>query len=278
MFLDGKRVYLVNEDVGLQLVDVSNPSAPRVIGSYRPKAFLGPVAAAGIHAYIVEKGRLLQVLDVANPAEPRVIASYKLPRDVRGLAVADKRVYASTSNSLHILDVSDPASPKQIGVCGGLKLAGRVTVAGKHAYVAADFNGMRVIDVSNLARPKEVGSFEGPGNVTRIAVTTRYAYLADYSGGLYIVDIADPTKPRRVGRHGDFVVGDVAVAGNHVLLAAGALDVIDVSEPGRPREACSFSRKDSDTAWSVAVSGNHVYSISDAGFFVFRLTPAAASR
>jgi hypothetical protein len=143
--------------------------------------------------------------------------------------------------------------------------------------VSADFNGMRVIDVSSPARPAEVGSFTGPGNVTKVAVTDRYAYLANYSGGLYIVDVSNPRKPKQVGRHGDFIVGDVAVVGDHVLLAAGELDVIDVSRPNRPREAARFSQKDCDTAWSVAAAADCVYTISDAGLFVFRLTVSAVS-
>ena len=137
---------------------------------------------------------------------------------------------------------------------------------------------MRIIDVSNPARPKEIGSFEGPGNVTKIAVADNYAYLADYSGGLYIVDISNPKKPRQLGQYGDFVVGDVAVTGNYALLAAGELDVVDVAKPDRPRQAGSFSQQDCDTAWSVAVAGDYVYTISDAGLFVFLLRKPAAAR
>jgi hypothetical protein len=144
--------------------------------------------------------------------------------------------------------------------------------------VAADFNGMRIIDVSSPAKPREVGSFEGPGNVTQITVVGKCAYLADYSGGVYLVDISDPRTPRQVSRYGDFIVGDVAVAGNYALLAAGELHVIDVARPDRPREAGRFSQQDCDTAWSVAVAGDAVYTISDAGLFVFRLTGPAVSR
>jgi hypothetical protein len=82
---------------------------------------------------------------------------------------------------------------------------------------------------------------------------------------------------RRIGRHGDSVVGDVAVTGNHVLLAAGTLDVIDVSKPDHPKEIVSFSQEDCDTAWSVAVADDWVYTISDAGLFVFRLVVPAVS-
>jgi hypothetical protein len=202
----------------------------------------------------------------------------QLPSEIGGLTVAGKHVYVSVGDSLRVLDVSNPKLPQEVGVCGGLELAGRVTVAGPYAYVAADFNGMRIIDVSHPAKPKEIGSFEGPGNVTAIAIVDKYAYLADYSGGLHIVDTSNPKKPRQIGRHGDFVVGDVAVTDDYVLLAAGELDVIDVSEPDRPKQAGSFSQDDCDTAWSVAAAGDYVYTISDAGLFVFRLRPPAVSR
>jgi hypothetical protein len=63
-----------------------------------------------------------------------------------------------------------------------------------------------------------------------------------------------------------------------VLLAAGDLVVVDVSKPDRPKEAGGFSQKECDTAWSVAAAGDYVYTISDAGLFVFRLTPPAVPR
>jgi hypothetical protein len=50
MTLHGKHVYLVNEDVGFEVVDVSNPAAPKVVGSYKPKDYLSPVAVSGDHA------------------------------------------------------------------------------------------------------------------------------------------------------------------------------------------------------------------------------------
>jgi hypothetical protein len=137
---------------------------------------------------------------------------------------------------------------------------------------------MRIIDVVNPTKPKEIGSFEGPGNVNEIAIIDEYAYLADYSGGVYIVDISNPKKPHQIGRYGDIVVGDVAVAGKYVLLAAGDLLVVDISKPNRPKEAGGFSQKASDTAWSVAVAGDHVYTISDTGLFIFRLAAPAVSR
>jgi hypothetical protein len=106
MTVEGKRVYLVNEDSGLQLVDVSNPAAPKVTGSYKPKDSLGPIAASGNHAFVVEKDERVRVLDVSDSARPRVVGLCKLPDQVCGLAVTGEHVYVSMSDSLPILNVS----------------------------------------------------------------------------------------------------------------------------------------------------------------------------
>jgi hypothetical protein len=180
MTLYGKHVLLANEDGGFQVVDVSKPAAPTITGWYRPRYYLGPVAASGDHAYVVEKDDRLRVLNVSDRGQPRAVGLSKLPDQIWGLVLAGTRVYASMCDSLRVLDVSDPMSPREVGVCGDLELARRVTVAGNYAYMAADFNGMRIIDVSNPAKPREIGSFEGPGNVTKIAIVDQYAYLADY--------------------------------------------------------------------------------------------------
>ena len=95
MVLHGKHVLLVNEDGGLQMVDVSNPAAPKATGSYRPKDYLGPVAASGDHVYVVERDNRLRVLNVSDPARPRAVGLSTLPDQIRGLAVAGRYIYVN---------------------------------------------------------------------------------------------------------------------------------------------------------------------------------------
>src|SRR5262245_46661063 len=92
MALGGKPLYLVNEAVGFQSIDVSSPSAPKVIGSYQASDYLGPVAASGDRVYVVEADKRLRVLDVSDPAQPRAIGVYKCRTDIQGLFAAENRV------------------------------------------------------------------------------------------------------------------------------------------------------------------------------------------
>src|SRR5262245_30220927 len=108
MALQGKHLYLVNEQVTLQVVDVSSPAAPEAVGTYQAGDYLGPVAVSGDLAYVVEADKRLRVLDVSNPAQPQAVGAYKCRVDIQGLFAAENRVYLLPGESLQVLDTTDP--------------------------------------------------------------------------------------------------------------------------------------------------------------------------
>ena len=48
-------------------------------------------------------------------------------------------------SGLHIIDVSDPANPVEVGFCDTLEYAHEVAVTGNHAYVAGGDNGLQEV-------------------------------------------------------------------------------------------------------------------------------------
>ncbi len=63
---------------------------------------------------------------------------------------------------LRVVDVSNPAQPREVGFYDTPGWAEGVAVSGAYAYVA-DGDGLRVVDVSNPAQPREVGFYDTPG-------------------------------------------------------------------------------------------------------------------
>jgi hypothetical protein len=61
-----------------------------------------------------------------------------------------------------VIDVSNPANPREVGFFDTPGFALDVYVSGNYAYVADGYAGLRVIDVSNPANPREVGYFDTP--------------------------------------------------------------------------------------------------------------------
>ena len=84
-----------------------------------------------------------------------------------------------------MIDVADPAAPRELGSCPTPGAARGVQVAGRYAYVADDWGGLRVIDVSEPAAPREVAAFDTPGQAAAVWVSGDHVYVADGTGGLF---------------------------------------------------------------------------------------------
>ena len=98
-----------------------------------------------------------------------------------------------------LIDISDPASPTEVGFLDTAGSVRRVAVTGVLALVADAGSGLRVIDISDPASPTEVGFLDTPGSTRAVAVTGDLALVADGSSGLRIIDISDPASPAEVG-------------------------------------------------------------------------------
>jgi hypothetical protein len=91
-----------------------------------------------------------------------------------------------------VISVSDPAKPKEVGVCSTLSNTRKVYVTGEHAYVADGVNGPRVVSVSDPTSPIEVGGYYAADVSFGIHAVGEYVYEADDWGGLRIFRV----KPR----------------------------------------------------------------------------------
>jgi hypothetical protein len=82
----------------VQLVDVSNPSAPALIGSH-PTAGAGRrVAIKGSLVYVAD-GDGLHVLDITKPSSPVVVGQHKTARAARDAAVSGSLVFVAVAGT-----------------------------------------------------------------------------------------------------------------------------------------------------------------------------------
>ncbi len=100
----------------LQLVDVSNPLSPAMLGFYATPGYTEFVAVAGNFAYLADSGSGVQIIDISNPAAPTLLStipphhttSYVSRCQIRGnvLYISDKNW-----NEISTYDVSVPQTP-----------------------------------------------------------------------------------------------------------------------------------------------------------------------
>ena len=201
------------------------------------------------------------------------------------VAVEGKYAYlADRAEGLHVIDVSNPASPVRVGGYDTSGDALGVAVAGNYAYVADGEEGLQVIDVSNPLNCVRVGGFDPPGFggmmgfARAVAVSGNYAYVADTGavgapvlvGGLHVIDVSDPTNCVLVGSCATVAAPfAVAVSGNYAYVVGfSGLEVIYIGNPTNCRRVGGYGAGLS----GVALSGHYAYVTVQGGMQMIDVT------
>ncbi len=200
------------------------------------------------------------ILDIRNPAHPVVLS--QLTKDLTGgihnTWINGDVVYAVNDGTaaMHIIDISDPANPKQVGRWEWRpgdrnKYLHDVWVKDGLAYLSYWDDGLIILDVGAGIKggtpraPKFVSQYKYPIGNTHTAFRYRdYVFVGDEifgceectngpRGYVHVIDVSDIEHPREVARY------EVPEAGAHniwveddVLYVAyyqGGLRVVDVS-------------------------------------------------
>jgi hypothetical protein len=243
----------------IDIVDVSNPTAPGLVGTCRINVWTQRLVVAGHHVYAAA-GSVLQIIDVSQPTQPRSVG--EIVGNAEDVAVSGHHAYvAAGSQGLRVIDISNPANPVSVATHAITGTSKRMAVAGNVVCVALEEGGLQVIDVSNPAQPQGLVRYDRYEAVEGLMLEDTWAYLADSKDGLQILDISHPAQPEPVSGyqldHG--YAEDVVLSGNHAYVAAGGsgLWVIDVSRPDRPWRVGQLDT--TGYAQSVFVQGQHAY-------------------
>jgi hypothetical protein len=224
----GAYAYIAAWSKGLQVVDVSDPAAPAVVGRWwrdNTGSWAYSVGVRGGYAYLGGLDNLI-VLDISDPTAPAYVKDVGGAFRARDIAINGSTLYiAGSSNGMVIYNLNDPTTPALVA---GFNPAGYgytdgLTIAGNHAYLADGRYGMRIVDISDPTAPTQVGKFppEGynhSGSFAKVALGGGFAYLADEEQGLWVIDISAPTAPAYQSHVGiTNGVADVAFANNHAF-------------------------------------------------------------
>jgi hypothetical protein len=269
-------------------IPASGPVALEEVGrlDFELRSSIGPVAVGEIggtpYAFI-GTDRFVSIVDLTSLETPRTVEQIDTPNPAQGLFLSGDRLYVvvEVRDHLRVIDVSDPAAPRELGVVAIAGGGSDVAVQGDYAFVASRSDGLRVIDVSDPAAPKEVGFVRTPSGADGVFVQGNYAFVADPSAGLRVIDISNPAAPKEVASVSSWEPGevnpakqfgpyasalDVFVRGDYAFVAAGndGLQIIDVSDPLSPKKVSSLSGAGPGTTVSpeveaVFVQGNYAF-------------------
>lgn len=177
----------------LQIIDVKDPSSPRVLGIRRGDT--QSVVATDTNVYIAAGIGGMLALEYSNPAKPTVTGGFDTPRSATSVRVFDNRLYPTDSFAgLYVFDLSDPAKPVRVGNYDSPGYLGDVWVEGDLAFLADGASGLSIVSLLDPSSPTLVGRITSPKFASRVMVLGKFAYVATGSGW-YAVDVSDPAQP-----------------------------------------------------------------------------------
>lgn len=272
----GRLAYATKLELGLLILDLSEPERPRVVGTLRlPGRARTLTVEAGV-AYVACDREGVVLVDVSQPSAPRLLATLPELSMTQGLAVRDGRLYttllsANVAPALAVVDVSDSGQPK---ILGRWSLPGQplgVAFGGDGLLIAAGKEGLLEVELG--AGPPRIRSrLPLPGSAQTVKVVGEHAFVACTSGGLAVVELA--SDPPQLLAHLPFPGNTnrltVEEGRLYISAATGGGKVVNIQDPGQPRLLGDFSVPRG--SWGIAALGTMVYlNTMNTGIQVFDL-------
>jgi hypothetical protein len=232
----GPLAFVAAGSAGLRIVDVGNPTAPRIIATAATPGNAAGVDVANGYAYVGASTALV-VVDIHNPNAPFVAGSLPIP--ATRVAAANGKVYA-LAGSFQVVDVSSPTAPTVTGTANSFG-AQALDVLGTDVYLASAESGLYAVNVQNPLAPVVVAHVYNRFDNVGVAVAGQIGVVIAGDGGLKVTDVSHPTAPavlatmtgsfRGVAMAGSFAYVLQTVPGNpaHVDLV-----ILSVSTPSQP--------------------------------------------
>ena len=141
------HAYVAALEGGLHIFDITEPTIPRLLGSYATQGNATGVAFADERAYLLDSAVGVAVLDVAEPNDPRLEDVYEndaLPIDVK---VGGNYLYLLDSDSIQVIDTRTlTATSPRVYKSSELRFPFELKLVGNTLYVA-DLYQLRIFRV-----------------------------------------------------------------------------------------------------------------------------------
>lgn len=259
---------------GLQIVDLSDPDAPSVLGGCLTGGSCFAVEVVGAHAYCTEGIEGLSIIDVSDPARPTLVTIVPgIPYPPYAIAAGGGFLYTLGGSGeksdwdpsgLTVLDLADPEAPQVRGVYTSSEGANRLALRGDLAYLANADGSVTTVDVGDPDAPAGVFETETGGYSLDITLHGNRAYVPSSSGTLAILSLEPPEAPVLLGRWWESgAVTDVRLRGGiaFTLDSRYGLHVVDLQTPAGPVILADLPLPGVPRA--IAISGTFAYVAAD---------------
>ncbi len=280
-----------NADVGIIIIDISNPESPDEIsylknGSDEPDQYIENLKLDNSILYAITRN-YLWIIDVSDPYHPKDLGKTSFTGAV-DIAISGKYAYlTSGNNTISTFDISDLTHHYFAGEITLPSYAGVLKSSGSLLF-ALSGNGLHIFDISIPSSLKEIGFFPNPfppltgviaperidPDFFDMALAGKYLYIVSGIDKLLVVDISNPASPHTITDFETRAQGtDIIISGKlaYMLSSDGSiqfsehilslLEIVDISNPGKLIELNSVQLPQTfpDSYDSLIEANNHLY-------------------
>ncbi|MCG8590275.1 MAG: IPT/TIG domain-containing protein, partial [Proteobacteria bacterium] len=188
--------FVANGNGGVQVLDISNLSAPYRVGFVKPNGFARDVEVKGEYLYIAASSEGLVVADITDPSLP-IVATLDTLGVANRIAIAGNRAFVTDMagpggvSQLNIIDITNPLVPvlersvELVPARPDLVADGAydVTVAGNVAYVTVHYSDQEDQPAQSIVEIVNLEQLEEPArDATLPAVIHRVATPENFAG------------------------------------------------------------------------------------------------
>jgi hypothetical protein len=193
----------------------------------------------GLFTLLLVVGKVGQAQDSLGMHHVATLDYWQGASDIQ--MVGNLAYVVSSSSGLHIVDLTDPANPQEIGRATWYDwgfLSGGVYVIGNRAYVATTY-GCCAFDISDPTHPIQLARWWEDRSLCDIFVNDTIAIIQieqEYGSIPVVADISDLENVQQIGDFGDRIMWPLGMAGNYLYVAnsEGGVLVFDLSIPSQP--------------------------------------------
>lgn len=217
------------------------------------------IVVIGGYGYVVTEGSGagagMQVIDLTNlPTGAPLLTTYTstftrahiISRDVSSDSPYVYVNGTSSTSGVHIMNVSNPANPVQVGLYRPAYYIHDSHIRGNRMYASALNQGMDIVDITNKSAPVLLRKITYPSQFTHSCWTSedhKYLFVADEQDGLpariwnienlsNVFEVAQYSGNLQSLVHNPYIRGDLAFISHNTE----GLRVVDIKDPALPVE------------------------------------------
>ncbi len=257
--ISGHYAYVADTGGDLQVIDIEDPTSPRIVASLSLDSQSYDVTISGQYAYVATNWAGMAVVDISDPEHPFEVGVVEIPGYALGVRYRDGHCFvAARSGGLQIVNVSYPAAPLIAGSYNPSAIIVGVTLQDSVAYLSA--GSFLSVDITDINNPALIGTMTVGNGAKNCQIIDNVAYIADSFAGLFVADVSNPGAMSAISTldtSGE--AWDIELRGDIAYLAVGGsgLQIVDISDPNVP---VSLGYVDtSGHAFGLAISGDYAY-------------------